>query len=490
MFIAKKKVLSLLENVKELQEEVTLQSLRTEDQDWISLSDPQGGVKDANFTDYLTNHQTCYEAFMTNPLCRRFVKYVTYFCVGKGMAPVAEEPDVQEVLDGFWKHDDNNLGTMAKQVSDELSAYGELFIRYFYDEYLGFTRIGTIDPSEIVYVETDPENIKKKIRYHRRYRVPRIISYDPDGYPSIEYDIENEVIEAVREDGLLNVQHVPINNVSNAVRGVSDLLPVVKWAARYSDWLQDRYVLNKIRGLFHYDVTITGGNKKSVAAYLENLKNKKVGSSTEDTDSSIAEASTSWRIKPGSIRVHSDKVKWDCIQPSIGADDAKEDGESLLGMFCAGSGIPKHWLGNTGDANLATAKAMDLPTLQQFIDRQEYLGDALGIMLKQVILCARTYGDLPNPAEGKDDFNDGFEVIFPSIEPKQLEAIATAFKIMVEALELAVRSGRISEDTANKILQQYDENIQDWEGEGGEKEKIANEKAENPEVQMRLPVGA
>lgn len=487
MFLRKKQVVGLLEHVQQLQEEITSQQLRIEDQDWVSLSDPQGASKDANFTDYLSNHTLCYEAFMANPLCRRFIKYVTYFCVGKGLEPVAEEPEVQEVLDAFWAHEDNNLETTAKQISDELGAYGELFIRYFYDDLLGITRIGTIDPSEITFVETDPDNIRRELKYYRRYRVPRLVSVDAEGNVTVEYNTLEEQIDAVREDGLLNVQHLKVNNVSNAVRGVSDLLPVVKWAVRYSDWLQDRYILNKIRGLFHYDVEIAGGNKKQVAAYLENLKNKKVGSSTEETDTTIAESSTSWRIKPGSIRVHTDKITWKVVQPSIGADDAKEDGRAIKLMFCAGSGIPEHWLGNAGEANLASAKAMDLPTLQQFEDRQGYLADAFGIMLNQVITCARLYGDLPVPAEGKDEYNAKFSIAFPPIEPKALADSATAFKTMVDAVTIAVESGRISEDTANKILQQYDENVRDWEGDGGEREKIANEQAESIKRQLGLP---
>jgi len=307
---------------------------------------------------------------------------------------------------------------------------------------------------------------------------------------SVEYEIADEVIDAVREDGLLNVYHARVNNVSNAVRGVPDLLPVVKWAVRYADWLQDRYIMNKMRGLFHYDVTIHGGNKKQVAAYLENLKNKKMGSSTEETDTSIAEASTSWRVKSGSIRVHTDKIEWKVVQPSIGADDAKEDGRALKLMFSAGSGIPEHWLGNAGEANLASAKAMDLPTMQQFIDRQEYLQDVFGVMLSQVVKCARIYGSLPNPEDSPEGFSEKFRVRFPPIEPKQLADSATAFKTMVEALTAAVAAGRLSEDTANKILQQYDENVQDWGGEGGEREKIENERAESLQRQLGLPQGA
>jgi hypothetical protein len=492
MFLRKGQVTALLEHVQELREEITTQSLRTEDQDWICLSDPGNASKDANWTDYLSNHQLCYEAFMTNPLCRRYIKFITYFCVGKGLEVVAEEPDVQEVIDAFWKREDNRMKSRAKQLSDELGAYGELFIRFFYDDLLGLTRIGFIDPSEITYVETDPDNIGRDVRYYRRYRVAGTPHVGADGSVTVKFDTEAEVIDAVREDGLLNVYHARVNNVSNAVRGVPDLLPVVKWAVRYSEWLQDRYILNRIRNLFHYDVTIDKGNKKQVAAYLSSLKNKKVGSATEETDDSIAEASSSYRIKTGSIRVHTDKIKWEVVQPKIAADDAKEDGRAIKLMFCAGSGIPEHWLGNAGEANLASAKAMDLPTLQQFEDRQEYLGEVFEAILAQAILCSRLYGDLPAPSEGgKDEYNTNVQLSFPPLEPKQLTEAAGAFKTMVEALTAAVTTGRISEDTANKILQQYDENIQDWDGDGGEREKIENERAESVKRQLGMaPDGA
>ncbi|MEW6555094.1 MAG: phage portal protein [Actinomycetota bacterium] len=482
MRVNKGDVLNLIETVENLREELTLAQLKLEDQNWVNLS---GGYSDKQMTteEYLENHKACYQAYLTNPLAKRYVRYITYFVVGDGVNVVADEESVNEVLQGFWGDDDNDMEVAVKEMSDWLAICGEFFVRFFYDQYVGKTHIGLIDPSEIVHIETDPDNVKRHIAYHRKYRVQKSLEVQPDGSVNVEYENAYEKIDVQRSDGLLNAMHVKVGGVSNAVRGISDLLDIIVWMERYRQWLEDRALTNKIRNLFHYDVTIEGGNRQDIKDYLSKLKGREVKSMRED----YQDFSTSERIRAGAIRVHSDKIKWDTVQPKVDASDAKEDGRAIKLMVAAGMGIPEHWLGDTGNTNLATAKALDLPTLRQFQDRQKVMRRALRVILKQVIACQREYGSLPKRPKGKDDFNDDFEIEFPPIEVEDLKAKADSFKVMTDAVMALINARKISEDTGNKILRQYEPLIREWEGEGGEQEKIEEENPEAKQQRVELP---
>ena len=479
MRIRKSDMVALLETVENLKEELSLAQLRLEDQGWVNLS---AGATDKQVTtaEYLENHRACYRAYLTNPLAERYVRFMSAFCVGDGVSVVAEDERVNEVIQGFWRDPENEMDVTVKELCDWLSICGEAFIRFYYDEYLGRTHIGLMDPSEIVHIETDPDNIKRHLAYHRIYKVQRSVSVS-GGSVQVEYDDAYERIEARREDGLLNLLHVKVGGVSNTVRGVPDLLDVLPWLERYRQWLEDRALANKIRNLFHYDVTIEGGTKQDIRDYLAKLKGREVVSMREE----YQDYSTTSRIRAGAIRVHSDRVKWDTVQPKIDASDAKEDGRAIKLMVAAGMGLPEHWLGDTGNTNLATAKALDLPTLRLFRDRQGVIGRALRTLVKQVILCQRLYGELPRlPKVSKDDFNDSFSIEFPPLEAEDKKARADTFKQVADTVLALTAAGKVSDDTANKVLRQYEPLIRSWEEE---LEQMNEEDPEAARQRVRLP---
>jgi hypothetical protein len=479
MRIRKSDMLNLLETVENLKEELTLAQLRLEDQGWVNLSAGATG-KQITTAEYLENHRACYQTTLVNPLAKRYIRFMSAFCVGDGVSVVAEDERVNQVIKGFWRDPDNEMDVTIKELCDWLSICGEAFIRFYYDEYLGRTRVGLVDPSEIVHIETDPDNLKRHLAYHRVYRVQRSATFS-GGAVNVEYDTAYERIEAVREDGLLGMYHAKVGGVSNTVRGVPDLLDVLPWLERYRQWLEDRALTNKIRNLFHYDVTIEGGTKQDIKDYLSQLKGRKVATMRED----YQEFSSSGRIRSGAIRVHSDRVRWDTVQPKIDAADAKEDGRALKLMVAAGMGLPEHWLGDTGNTNLATAKALDLPTLRLFKDRQGVIGRALRTTVKQVILCQRIYGELPRlPKTGKDDFNDSFSIEFPPLEAEDKQAKADTFKQVAETVLALTAAGKMSDDTANKVLRQYEPLLRSWEEE---LEQMNEEDPEAERQRVRLP---
>ena len=144
----------------------------------------------------------------------------------------------------------------------ELSLYGEQFLHFFVNKYDGSVTLRQIDPSLIDQIETDPEDVEKPLRYHRR-PIRQMMSTDagdPVAFdPERPEDTEGQWFAANSE-----VVHIAINKVSNAKRGKSDLATLLPWLRRYKDWLTDRVRINKYKTAFLWDVSLMGADKKTI----------------------------------------------------------------------------------------------------------------------------------------------------------------------------------------------------------------------------------
>jgi hypothetical protein len=93
-------------------------------------------------------------------------------------------------------------------------------------------------------------------------------------------------------------------------------------------------------------------------------------------------------------------------------------------MIDAGSGFPAHYRGEAGDANLATATAMQAPTERRLQRRQKYFV----FILKDILYQAYQRGVMAEklPALQTDDYNELFSVDVPEISRTDNKALATA----------------------------------------------------------------
>ena len=396
-----------------------------EDYLWRRLSD-NFYQKDVIPSTYLEIHNQCYEAYNANPLAFAIIELTTSFVLGEGIAVSANNKRVQQVIDAFWDNPENRMEERVYSLCTELALYGELFIHFFVNQYDGSVVIRQIDPSLIDQIETDPEDIEKPLRYHRRPigQTMSATSGDPPNFdPTKPMDTQGQWFVAGKE-----ILHIAINKVSNAKRGKSDLATLLPWLRRYKDWLTDRVRINKFKAAFLWDVSLTGADKKTI-------DRKKM--------------EYAYPPEPGSVIIHNEAEKWTAVEPNINAGDASEDGRQIKLMVAVGATLPEHYLADGDNGNRATATEMSLPTLLKFKRRQRIVKYMLQRILDRVIEEAIKAGKLGPRVD------TSYTITFPEIDSGEHQTLANATNLLVQALSNAKAQGWISSETAMRMIFEF-----------------------------------
>src|SRR5699024_10065853 len=141
------------------------------------------------------------------------------------------------------------------------------------------------------------------------------------------------------------------NRPVGAVRGESDLAPILPWLRRYNRWLEDRVRLNAAMRAFLWIV--------KVPARLRSALEERYRTPPEAGSGIIAEEGAE---------------TWEAVAPNVHAADAEKDGRAIRWMIVAGGpGTALLDLGEGEDSNLATGQAMAEQRRRFLRRRQAYL---------------------------------------------------------------------------------------------------------------------
>lgn len=329
-----------------------------------------------------------HSAIQRNPLAKRGVRLVGDFVVGDdGFTLTCQNQDVQQVLEAFINHPDNDIRTYERQVIPDLLADGELIGRWFTGED-GVLVFVPQRPWELMWITTDPGFFKRKISYHFQRYLTR--GDDPTGAQATE-------IEDVKAD---EIQFCAINHHAYELRGRPELYDILPWLKSYKDWLENRARQNHWRSTLVWWVSIA----TSVPAIL------------------AAKATQYMRPPtPGSVVVTSDQEKWQPLTNPVGAGDASDDGRQIKLMTAVGFGLPEYMLSDGYNVNLASANKQQLPALTTFGGYQHILVRQWWTpMFKRVLQEAIDNGQLPEEVEMQDADGD------PVLEDPPPEVMAQA----------------------------------------------------------------
>ncbi|MCL5073953.1 MAG: phage portal protein [Actinobacteria bacterium] len=364
---------------------------READKGWRPIS-KISGQKDLLPTEYDDLHKAVYNLYTTNPMAKGLIDLVTNFIIGESLNIVCDDKNTQEVVDEFSADEHNDLEFRNERIFSELILFGEQFVVCFPNFEAGNMQISQLDPINVDSIATHKDNADKEVliimkkvetdkgkpkayiawdiipqKDNKSSKVEAFSSQDKLNYLPNEFyvgdtlkNLDNyEVVESAF------CFHYKINAVTGSKRGWSDLATNVNWIAIFDEGLLNAMRQRRFRTAFIFDVTVDGAGKPEIAA-----KNKEI------TDNPP---------KPGTVRVHNEKEKWQTVQPNMDTKDMAEDLHQVLMHAGRALNIPEHYLGSGGDVNRASASEMGLPTIKYMKRRQKYFKAILNQIIRVAI---------------------------------------------------------------------------------------------------------
>lgn len=353
---------------KDLKERITELELDLEDVGWQKLSGESSKEFSRQGLQKINRLARYY--WLKSPLIKRAVYTQTSYVFGKGVEIYAENEDIDVVIQEFINDRDNRVELTEHQSrmqkETELQLFGNLFFILFVNKATGQVKIRTIPVDEISDIITDPEDAKKPLYYKHTRTIKKI------NFKTGEYDSEEKVTyyadwnnpDPVKKIGGKDVPedtfiyHIAVNKLSDQKFGTSEVYAAIDWSRAYKEFLEDWATLARAYSTFAWKIKTSG--KKGIATMKDNL-NTTYGDGTGVQNPPPVK---------GSAWISGDKGDLTPINIR-GANMSADDGDKMIHMVSAATGVFYHYLtGDPSTGNLATAKAMEMPMLIMFTDRQ------------------------------------------------------------------------------------------------------------------------
>ena len=304
------------------------------------------GPMDRTWSEWRDDADDALEAWRKNFLVRRIVNLTSSYVVGNGITISSSIPEVDAFAQAFWNHRQNRMVRRLSPMCDELTRVGEVFPVLFANRVDGMSYVRFIPASRIIGVETGEGDYELELSY-------RQLADNVEGKEWIGLGHAKAFARSRGGKGGWHMQplmlHFAVNRPVGGVRGEGDLVPILPWAKRYSEWLKDRVRLNRVR-------TRNGVLDVQIA-------------DDSEVESKRQQLRKTNPVEAG-IYVHGPGEKLVMHDLQVGADDAKEDGRALRLAIATGANVGLHFLGEGESVNYATAKEMGEPTARFYSVRQ------------------------------------------------------------------------------------------------------------------------
>ncbi|MFZ0545603.1 MAG: hypothetical protein WAM60_09195 [Candidatus Promineifilaceae bacterium] len=369
---------------------------------WVPLG--RTGPNDLDYSERIQLYQDALEATRKNPLAKTIVDITTDFVLGDGIQISSQNVRMERFIGRFWHHRQNQVDQRLQSLADELSRAGDIFVLLFRNPQDGMSYLRFVTKEQIRFIETAENDWETELAYHQ---VGEMFGGSiPAGDAPTVWLSPNHPNSAEAEAVML---HYAINRPVGAAFGQGDLDTIIPWLLRYSRMLEDRVRAHWATRAFLWFVRVPS---HKVEAKREQY------SSPPD---------------PGSIVVHDEAESWDVKSPTLRASDAQHDLKAVRHMIDA-AGYPPHWRGEAGDANLATATAMQIRPERHLRRRQNYLVFILQDILYHAFVRAHQLGKAGRGSLPEQNYRELFTVSVADVsrsDNRELaqagQALATAF---------------------------------------------------------------
>jgi len=455
-----------LDNEDLLKERIAELEFAWEDKDFIQLNELGDGKQfSRSFLRKINYWARLY--WLKNPLIKRAVNTQTQYVFGQGINIQADDETINEVLQAFLDNSKNRIeltdhqSRMVKET--ELQINANLFFVFFVNQFTGTVSIRTIPADEIEDIICDPEDNKTPLYYKRVYYQKEYNLFGRDienkqktvFYPDFRStDYKGPVrLSGVEQEAF--VYHIAVNKLSDMKFGVSEVYAAIDWSKAYKEFLEDWATIAKALSRFAWRVKSKGGKRG-----LQNVKDKLKtslgsGSATENNPPPAA----------GSMLLEPEDKSMEPIR-TAGVVMKAEDGNKIINMVSAGTGIFYHYLtGDPSTGNLATAKSMERPMEIMFRDRQQLwvsiFTEIINFVIKQSIkapkgkLTSMAIIELDDYGEEQVKWSEGIDtnihISFPDILQKDIDSLVKAI-VSVATLDGKKLAGTLDMETVTRML--------------------------------------
>lgn len=365
----------------------------------------------------------------TNPFAHSILGMKADFICGDAWSITAENPKVQDILDAHWYDPINNWPKKLYNRVLELGMFGEQCYTALTGAD-GVVRLGYVDPGVIIKVVPDKDNyeitrevILKATAPGEKDRKLKVINYDPARGRMVGLD-------PGEEGGGEYVGQCffwAINKPTNATRGRSDLFSMSDTLDMIDQFHWSRVERAALINAFIWDVTLEGMDDAQITDWLKKQK----------------------APKPGSMRGHNERVKYEAVAPNLGAGDASEEARMLRIPLLVGSRYPEHWLFGIGEnANRASAYEMTDPPMRMMRTRQMFVTFMVRDVLTFQLDEATRTGRLPSSLKPEDK---EFTIDTPELSSRDQAKIAQVTVNVSTSLAVAVQNDWLSNETARNV---------------------------------------
>jgi len=396
--------------------------------EWYTLGlDPDVEYSDVQMQGLRKRAQALY---YTSPIARGVINTLINFIIGRSfkIIPDADDEKIKEYWDNFWES--NKMDLRVKEWVRKDFIEGETFLRLFdgvKENDPPITRFYrpsqiTSDNTEITHgIETSDNDIEEVINYHREY-------FNKAG------EKQTEVIPA---DKMI---HTKIMVDSDVKRGLSFLIGIIKYILDYTDWLNDRKNLNKIRSIFNLIATPTGsGTPTTFKDQFTDTTKKSTSGGSDGYNKKMP--------KSGSI-IGSKGMDYKFASLNLSAADTQHDGRAILLMIVAGTNLAEYMVtGDASNANYSSTMVSESPAVRTFEAWQDFFSHEFKELYKRVIMEGVKNGTLPDKYMKK---TEDYDSIKKEVIVKEELTLVTG-KCSIEFPVLIHRD--IDKDTKALILQ-------------------------------------
>jgi len=367
--------------------------------------------------------EIAYFLYATSGMAKKFIEDTKNFVMGRWVTFEVknDRPDkgATDLLKEFWKDSINRMDVLLGPRVAFLGLLGEQCWPVTVNPHNGFVQVSYVDPANIDDVIPLPG-------FAEIADIVQVRSVERGGQPLrvIRKERDPRKPEYGRLAG--DCFYWAINKPPNSPRGWSDLLQAADFISSLEESLFSELDRLNLMKAFIWDVTYEGADENDIKKFRERNPPP----------------------KPGSLRIHNEKVTWKAEAPDLQHQDTKYFFDMMRSYVSGVQGRPDSWFGSGGKAYQTEADLMGEPTYRDLEVRQNVVRTMLEEVLRFVADQAILHRALPEP-EGGGDYE--ICVNLPSMRKRDLKTATDSLNSVTQSLVAAETQGWARKETCQRI---------------------------------------